>query len=200
MDKCGIRREVSALKKAMNDGDRQREALAVIDRLECIVEFCRARRVLAYNSLPDELSTARLLDMYRDRKQLFLPRVNGDDLEILPYDPDGIRVGSFSIGEPVGDELIDPAVIDLVIVPAVAYDCYGNRIGRGKGYYDRLLERMRHAVKIGVCYDCQLVDDIDVEPHDCPVDMVVTASGTHRHFEDSSSGIITLDIKDVDHS
>ena len=67
----------------------------------------------------------------------------------------------------------------MIIVPAVAYDRQGNRIGRGKGYYDRLLRKTR-AMKIGVAYDFQLFDEIEVEPHDIPVDIVITESGTYR--------------------
>lgn len=180
MDKRDIRREVSARKRAMDVAARECESMAVLDRLTEIDEFGRACRILVYNSLPDELSTVRLLEQYSERKQLFLPRVNGDDLDILPYDAGKIGVGAFSIGEPMGDDLVDPATIDLVIVPAVAYDRYGNRVGRGKGYYDRLLAGM-HAVTIGICYDCQLVDSIESEPHDRPVDIVVTPSGIYRH-------------------
>lgn len=64
--------------------------------------------------------------------------------------------------------------MDLVIVPAVAYDRHGNRVGRGKGFYDRLLADSR-AAKIGIAYDFQLLDDdIDAEPHDTPVDIIIT--------------------------
>lgn len=180
MDKREIRRLVAARKRAMDEQAREYEAQAVVERLETIDEFGRAGRILVYNSLPDELSTLHLLGKYNKDKQLFLPRVNGDDLEILPYDSAGISVGAFGIGEPVGDELVDPSSIDLVIVPAMAYDRHCNRVGRGKGFYDRLLSRMQ-AVTIGICYDCQLVDSIEPEQHDRPVDIVVTPSGIYRH-------------------
>ncbi len=68
---------------------------------------------------------------------------------------------------------MDISEIDLVIVPAVAFDRHGNRVGRGKGYYDRLLENCR-ALTIGVGYEFQLVDEIDAEEHDIPLDFVVT--------------------------
>ncbi len=65
----------------------------------------------------------------------------------------------------------------MIIVPAVAYDRNGNRVGRGRGYYDRLLSSSA-AVKVGVGYDFQLVDEIDAEPHDVPVDIVITQTRT----------------------
>ncbi len=93
-------------------------------------------------------------------------------MEILPYDKSRMHLGAFCIEEPDGDDTVGISQIDLVIVPAVAYDRRGNRVGRGKGYYDRLLSRAR-AVTIGVCYDFQLFDEIDSEEHDIPVHFVV---------------------------
>ena len=82
-------------------------------------------------------------------------------------------LGAFQIEEPDGDDTTDIADIDLIIVPAVAYDRNGNRVGRGKGYYDRLLSRSK-AITIGVCYDFQLIDDgIEADEHDIPVDFVI---------------------------
>ncbi len=86
-------------------------------------------------------------------------------------------MGAFHIEEPQGDDTADIGEIELIVVPAVAYDRRGNRVGRGKGYYDRLLRDSR-ATKVGVGYDFQLIegDDIDAEPHDVAVDIVITES------------------------
>ena len=84
-----------------------------------------------------------------------------------------MHLGAFRIEEPDGDNTVDISDIDLIIVPGVAYDRDGNRVGRGKGYYDRLLRRST-ATTIGVCYDFQLFDEIDAEEHDIPVHFVVT--------------------------
>ncbi len=135
-----------------------------------------------YHSLPDELSTIEFIDRWHDRKHFFLPRVNGVNLEVLPYDRSQLKYGAFHIEEPVGDNVEDIDNIEMIVVPAVAYDRNGNRVGRGKGYYDRLLAGSR-ATKIGVGYDFQLVNDIDTEPHDIGVDIVITQSHviTVRH-------------------
>ena len=139
-------------------------------------------RILMYHSLPDELSTIEFIDRWHDRKHFFLPRVNGVNLEVLPYDRSQLKYGAFHIEEPVGDNVEDIDNIEMIVVPAVAYDRNGNRVGRGKGYYDRLLAGSR-ATKIGVGYDFQLVNDIDTEPHDIGVDIVITQSHviTVRH-------------------
>ena len=101
--------------------------------------------------------------------------MNGNDLEILPFEPNNIRTGAFQIEEPIGNNIVDIHKIDLIIVPAVALDSNGNRVGRGKGYYDRLLIDS-NSIKIGVCYDFQLFDCIDAESHDVPLDIVITPS------------------------
>lgn len=118
------------------------------------------------------------IDKWAARKHFFLPRVNGVDLDILPYDRTRMHLGAFRIEEPSGDDIVDVEKLDLIIVPAVAYDRKGNRIGRGKGYYDRLLART-NALTIGVCYDFQLFDEVETEPHDRAVDLVITPSGIY---------------------
>ncbi|MDE6269633.1 MAG: 5-formyltetrahydrofolate cyclo-ligase, partial [Muribaculaceae bacterium] len=134
--------------------------------------------VLMYNSLADELSTREFIDKWHRRKRMFLPRVNGVDLDILPYERTRTHLGAFRIEEPDGEDKADVADMDLIVVPAVAYDSKGRRVGRGKGYYDRLLATAR-GVKVGVAYDFQLVEAegdfaFEVEDHDVAVDYVIT--------------------------
>lgn len=134
-----------------------------------------ADKILMYHSLPDELSTIDFIDKWHTRKHFFLPRVNGVNLDVLPYDRTRLQYGAFHIEEPTGDDIEDIDNIELIIVPGIAYDNRGNRVGRGKGYYDRLLSRTK-ATKIGIGYDFQLVDEIDSEPHDITMDIVITDS------------------------
>ena len=178
MNKAEIRQRVKNLKALLADADRQQAADAVFTQLEKMAAFVMADRILMYNSLPDELSTRDFIDKWAARKHFFLPRVNGVDLDVLPYDRTRMHLGAFRIEEPDGDDVVDVDSLDLIVVPAVAYDSKGNRVGRGKGYYDRLLPRA-HAVTIGVAYDFQLFASVDVEPHDCPVDIVITPSGIY---------------------
>lgn len=150
--------------------------------LEHTAAFMMADKILMYHSLPDELSTLEFIDKWHTRKRFFLPRVHGVNLEVLPYDRSRLEYGAFHIEEPQGDDIEPIENIELIVVPGVAYDRNGNRVGRGKGYYDRLLANSR-ATKVGVGYDFQLVDEIDAEPHDVTVDIVITQSGsiTVRH-------------------
>ena len=179
MKKDLLRRRIKASKAILDEADRARAAEAVFSKLEATAAFLMADRILAYFSLPDELSTREFIDRWSSRKHFFLPRVNGVNLDILPYDRTTLRLGAFQIEEPQGDDTADVNDMELIIVPGVAYDRACNRLGRGKGFYDRLLATSR-ATKIGVAYDCQFVDEIDVDEHDIPVDIVITESGIYR--------------------
>jgi len=173
MNKDSIRTRVKARKSLMSEAERLRAADRVFAALERTAAFMMADTVLMYHSLPDELSTRGFIDRWAGRKRFFLPRVNGLNLEILPYDRSRLHLGAFNIEEPDGDDTADIADIDLVVVPGVAYDRRGNRIGRGKGYYDRLLRDI-HATTVGVAYACQLCDDIEPDDFDVPVHYVIT--------------------------
>lgn len=175
MKKEQVRQFIRAQKTILSETDRISAAECVFRKLETSAAFTLADNILLYLSLPDELSTREFISRWADRKKFYLPRVNGLNLEILPYDKSSLHLGAFRIEEPSGDGLTPLETIDLIIVPAVAYDRKGNRLGRGKGYYDRLLKRTK-ATKIGVGYDFQLVEEIDAEPHDIPVDIVITPS------------------------
>lgn len=187
MTKEDIRIRIKAQKSLLSDEERRQAASRVFAMLEQSAAFLMADRILMYHSLPDELSTIEFIDKWHTKKHFFLPRVNGVNLEILPYEKSALRLGSFYIEEPEGDDIQPIDSIELVIVPAVAYDRKGNRVGRGKGYYDRLLADTR-ATKIGVGYDFQLVDDIDTESHDVIMDAIITESSmitVHHHGKQS---------------
>lgn len=179
MNKDDIRRRVKARKSLLTEKERSDSARNVFDQLEKLAAFALSNRILIYNSLPDELSTRDFIQRWIGSKEFFLPRVNGIDLDILPYDSQRMHIGAFRIEEPTGTDITDPELLEMIIVPAVAYDRNGNRVGRGKGYYDRLLKRTK-ALRVGVAYDFQLVDEIDCEPHDIPVDIVITETTIYR--------------------
>lgn len=178
MKKEDIRRKVRASKSLLSVEEKRSAAESVFSRLEELAAFMLSDRILMYHSLPDELSTLDFIAKWNSRKSFFLPRVNGVGLDILPYDRSTLKLGAFHIEEPTGDDLTSIDDIEMVVIPAVAYDRAGNRVGRGKGYYDRLLSHSK-ALKVGVGYDFQLFDEIDTEEHDVPVDIVITESKTY---------------------
>lgn len=168
-----LRRQMRLSKAQVADAQKQVEADVVFAALERMPEFETASSVLLYYSLPDELPTHRVLQQWCRQKTIYLPRVSGDDLEIVLYDGNLNDDNPFHIAEPVGPSL--DIVPPLVIVPAVALDSFCHRMGRGRGYYDRLLSQSR-AFTVGVALDCQLVTSVPCEPHDKALDAVVTAA------------------------
>jgi len=176
MNKEAIRARIKARKSLLSQSERIEAARKVFDLVEHTAAFMLADNILMYHSLADELSTREFIDRWHTRKHFYLPRVNGVNLDILPYDRSRMHLGAFNIEEPDGDDVADIADIELVIVPGVAYDRRGNRIGRGRGFYDRLLHDTS-AVTMGVAYSCQLCDDIEPDPHDVPVHYVITDQG-----------------------
>lgn len=161
----------------LDNEERLSAAESVFSRLESSAAFQLAEKILMYHSLPDELETRTFLNKWKDRKKFFLPRVNGVNLDLLPYDESRLEIGSFHIEEPKGEDIHSVEEIEVIVVPGVAFDRQGMRLGRGKGFYDRLLATAK-ATKIGIGYEFQLVEEIPSEPHDVAMDMVITEHTT----------------------
>ena len=151
-----------------------KEAIMVKEKIEQLQWFNYAQNILSYHSLPDEISTHIHLNDWYTNKNLYLPRVNELNLEIIKYNPSQIKIGAFNAYEPIGTPT-SPQEMDLIIVPGIAFDKNGNRMGRGTGYYDKLLTNC-NAPKIGIGYDFQLFDNIPSEPHDVKMDAIITPS------------------------
>ena len=147
---------------------------AVRSKIESMDIFATSETILLYHSLPDELPTLGMLSSWSKTKKIYLPRVVADTLEIGLYTKEELQQGAFGITEP--SHSVPPAEIrhiDMAIVPGTAFDCLGNRIGRGKGYYDRLLKCL-DTYAIGVCYDFALLDTLPADDHDIRMQRVVT--------------------------
>ncbi len=169
-DKRSIRLEVKQRQRELSLCHAQEMATKIFAQLEAMPQFRNAHRILLYHSLPDEVETHRFIEKWCIEKQILLPVVVGDDLELRHYTPT-LTTGAYGIQEPTGEPAIEQEV-ELVVVPAVAFDLHCNRLGRGKGFYDRLLSRL-HAYTVGVAYDFQLYPQLPVEPHDVPLDVVI---------------------------
>ena len=131
---------------------------------------------MAYYSLPDEVNTHRLLDeLVEEGKTVLLPEVVDDETMVVRRyrSSADLREGAYHIMEPVGEMFTDYQQIDVVLVPGVAFDADGHRLGRGRGYYDRFLKTVGTVSKIGVCFDFQKVQEVPVGPDDVMVDLVV---------------------------
>lgn len=164
---------------------QKQHSAKILAALEAHPAFRAAKTVLLYYSLKDEVDTHAFVRKWSNQKQILLPVVVGDDLELRLYTgPEGMQISSYGIEEPVGEAFTDYDSIDLIVVPGVAFDQKGNRLGRGKGYYDRLLPQIPSAYKAGICFPFQLVEEVPAEPHDVCMDIIITINEnelSHSH-------------------
>ena len=173
LDKPSLRRMVGQLKRLMTDSEKQRQADSVFAQIEQLQQFKAATDIAVYWSLDDEIDTHHFIEKWFNRKRLWLPVVVGDDLIFKQFEgTDRMTAGAFGILEPTGRQLDNVAQIGLIIVPGVAFDLQNNRMGRGRGFYDRLLANSQ-AYKIGTAYSCQIFSQIPTEETDIPMDLVV---------------------------
>ena len=151
-------------------------SLPIVNRIRPMLS--KANTIVAYYSLADEVDTHSLLDeLVADGKTVYLPKViDSETMVLCRYTGIGsLEKGAFGIMEPVGKRKPADERTDVVLVPGMAFDGKGNRLGRGKGYYDRFLSSLSfpRPLLIGVCFDFQKVDVVPTEPCDVSVDVVV---------------------------
>lgn len=171
--KKAIRKRIKELKFTFEKVKLEQYSLKICNKVAQLEQFHKAKYILLYSSLPYEVSTESLFKFAKQGKILVLPVVVGEDLILKEYIPSKLKVGYMNILEPSQEEIISPELIDLAIVPGVAFDSNCNRMGRGKGYYDRLLAKA-NCTKIGICYGFQLVDNVPTDQNDIKMDMVIT--------------------------
>lgn len=154
----------------------QSQSAEILAALEIHPVFRAAKTVLLYHSLPDEVDIHDFIRKWCEKKRILLPVVTGDELKLRTYSgPGNLAIGAYGIEEPTGEFFTDYSAIDLIVVPGVAFDRKGNRLGRGKGYYDRLLPQIPSAYKAGICFSFQIVEEIPAEPFDICMDEVITS-------------------------
>ena len=182
--KQALRRTALDARRSLTDSERELASQQIADRLLTIPELLRARTVLTYAAQDDEADPSGLLAHLHDRgiRTLF-PRVKGPRLELVAAsDILTLTLGYKGIREPTGPQ-VDPTVVDVALVPGVAFDVIGGRLGHGGGHYDRLLGGLPGtSLRIGVAFSCQLVPRVPRSELDEPVDIVVTERATyHTH-------------------
>ena len=166
-----IKREIRRRIKALREADPYPDPSSIINAVVSLPEWQNAGTVMLYCALPGEVDLAALMDM--PGRKVVLPLVCGDDLLLKEYVPGRLVPGYAGIMEPAADAPdVAPSSIDLVIVPGVAFDRNGGRLGRGKGYYDRTLSKIA-AVKIGVAFSWQLVETVPMDAWDRPMDILI---------------------------
>ena len=152
----------------------------ICNKVLCSASWQEAGTLLLYYPLSDEVDVRPLIkEAFESGKRVLLPVVKGEGLELYLYEgEDSLRKGAFGIMEPTGEPFAEEnySEIQLALIPGMAFDRAGHRLGRGKGYYDRLLPKLKEAKLTGICFPFQLLDDVPAEPHDISVQVVITIS------------------------
>ena len=175
MDKKELRKQIKALKDQYSLEQKMEMSRPLWHELEQNVFFQEARTVLIYWSMDDEVFTHDYVVKWAGEKKILLPCVKGDVLELRVCEGmESLKPGeAFGILEPVGELYTDYDAIDMIVVPGVAFDGQGNRLGRGRGYYDKILKETRAARKVGICFDFQFVEEVPVDELDVRMDLVI---------------------------
>ena len=171
-----LRAAIKALKKArLSPGYRADASLRLMQAVERHPAFAVASTVMLYHALPDEPDTHSLLEKYAASKTIVLPCVEGDDIVPRVYRCEqDLRIGAYGIAEPIGPVFEDLPAISFILVPGVAFDAAGHRLGRGKGYYDRFLSALPALpYLLGTCFAWQEIPHVPAEPHDALMDAVL---------------------------
>lgn len=175
MEKKELRRYIRELKKKYTPEEKQALSLPVWEKMEQLEHFRKAATLLLYWSMEDEVVTPDFIRKWYRDKRILLPCVKGDVLELRVFEGEAsLQPGeSFGILEPTGELFTDYDAIDLVVVPGVAFDREGGRLGRGRGYYDKILAQVPEAVKVGICFPFQQVECVPCDPWDVAMNEVV---------------------------
>ena len=162
MNKAELRKHIKLL-KSQHQATTTADSGIIMQLLADDAHFLAAKTVLLYHSLSDEVNTHQFIEEWCLKKQLLLPVVVGEELELrLFQNMNELKIGSFGIAEPTGPLFTDYTKIDFVAVPGMAFD------------YDRLLPKLTNAYKAGICFPYQVVDEVPVEPTDITMDGIIT--------------------------
>lgn len=188
-ERRALRRELRARRRAIQGMARQRAARQLAIQVGASHLLRPGRRIGLYLSMAEEIDTAPLLRLAMERGcHIALPRVTSLRHDRMRFHDwtGGMRLGAFGIREPHGGQMRTARELDVVFLPLVGFDPHGNRIGMGRGFYDRhfaqrlRLSHYRRPLLIGLAYDVQEVAALPYAAHDVPLDAIVTESSVRR--------------------
>ena len=176
MDKKALRAEIKAKKRAMTEAQIAATSDALAQQLYAHPAYKEAKSIFGYLSYNQEVRTMPMLEQaQKDGKRVAVPKVIGDRMIFIWLDDlSRVALGYCSIPEPIDDgpEAVDETA--LVMMPGLAFDPTGRRCGYGGGFYDRYLEQHPNHPTIAMCYGFQMFDELETDPHDIPVNYVLS--------------------------
>ncbi|MEJ0098574.1 MAG: 5-formyltetrahydrofolate cyclo-ligase [Pseudomonadota bacterium] len=194
-ERTALRRQLRARRRAIQGTARKRAAQLLAQQVAAMHLLRPGRRIGLYLSMPEEIDTAPLLRLARERGcEIALPRIiskRHDRMRFHEWNGE-VRRGAYGIHEPRGGRMRSARELDVVFLPLVGFDIQGNRIGMGRGFYDRhfahrlRMTGYRRPLLIGIAYDVQMVAALPRAAHDVPLDAIVTESSIRR-FQGSTT-------------
>ncbi len=176
MNKSELRNQALRTRESISPDEKGQKSIQIAQRLEKTQLFKEAERVLFYYSQRYEVQTLELMEKYLETKTLYLPKLTSSSsfIPIRFKSFEELKPGAFGIMEPDQEGGDEEMKLDLIIVPGVAFDRNGGRIGMGKGYYDRFLETKKEVSKVALAFSEQVLEEVPKEPYDENVDMIIT--------------------------
>lgn len=173
-----IRKEILEKRNILSDKDINKKSDLIIKNLASYIE--NVQNIMIFMDMKTEVKITKLLELY-PKKNFFISKITNSknrEMKINKYNKNELILHKFGYYESSSNDFYDEEILDIVIVPALAFDSKKNRIGFGGGYYDTFLEKVRQknnkALFIGVCYDFQIIDSVPTEKHDVTLDFVVS--------------------------
>ncbi|MBI2101907.1 5-formyltetrahydrofolate cyclo-ligase [Candidatus Woesearchaeota archaeon] len=175
--KAQLKKSIVEKRNSLSTGDILQKSSQICKNLFNLEQYKKSKVVMFFVSFDNEVDTHEIIKDALKNKTVAVPKVVQREIEpSVIIDFYNLAPAKFGILEPVGLMKIAYKNIDIVLVPGIAFDREGHRIGYGFGYYDKFLKKVPKAVKIGLCFDFQVVDKVPREEHDVPVDLIVTES------------------------
>lgn len=185
MDKAALRRDVLARRAGL--ADREMLSAAIQARVQGLASVARARLMASYVGVGMEVATTALVEQALARSvTVAVPWRDGDEIHLAKLiSLTELVPASFGLLEPPRalalERAVSPSAMDVMLIPGVAFDLRGGRLGHGKGFYDRLLARAGAGpLRVALAFDCQIVAEVPMLAGDERMDLVVTESGVHR--------------------
>ena len=177
MDKTELRREIRARKRAMTEAEIEERSAKLAQLFFASRAYQNAKTIYGYLPYNQEVRTVPMLERaLKDGKKVAVPKVYGEKMKFLYLDDlNAVAKGYAGIPEPIADEPVAHDETALVLMPGLAFDPQGHRIGYGGGFYDKFLAAEPNHPTLALCYEFQMLPKLDVEDHDIPVDTVLWA-------------------------
>lgn len=183
-EKKALRKEILTKRKNLDTAEKENMDKKILDRFFESKYYKEAKKIFIYISYDSEIDTIKIIDKaFKDGKKIYVPRTEFesrlmDAVEITSFD--NLIKSSYGILEPsINTPYINPNELDLIVVPGVAFDKKGGRMGYGAGFYDRYFKKINkdnieRITKLALAYDFQVLEEVPMSAQDVPVDYIIT--------------------------